>query len=91
MYNTFTVNDFTYDEAENTLTCPARNIAPHYRKAIYHCKDQKRKRRVFEFSPEQCQHCELKLLCNNANGGRAVYIAYYEFFFRKMQERLTEN
>jgi hypothetical protein len=52
--NFFTVNDFNYDEVKNTLTCQAGEIAPHYSKAVYHCKEQKRKRIVFEFSPEQC-------------------------------------
>jgi transposase len=86
--NLFTVNDFTYDELGNTLTCPAGNIAPNYRKAIYHCKDQKRKGRVFEFSPEQCHHCELKPLCNKAKGGRAVYISYYESSYQQMKDRM---
>ncbi len=89
--NFFTVNDFTYDEAQNTLTCPAGEIAPHYRKAIYHCKDQKRKGRVFEFSPGQCQHCELRLLCNKAKGGRQVYISYYEHLFEQMEKRLSSE
>jgi transposase len=87
--NFFTVDDFTYDELKNTLTCPAGNIAPNYRKSVFHCKDQKKKGLVFEFSPQQCHHCELKPLCNKAKGGRAVYIAYYESFFRQMKERLA--
>jgi IS5 family transposase len=89
--NFFTVNDFTYDAAENTLTCPAGNTAPHYRKAVYHCKDQKRKGMVFEFSPDQCHHCELKSLCNKAKGGRQVYISYYEPLFEQMQTRLSSE
>jgi transposase len=89
--NFFTVNDFTYDEAKNTLTCPTGNTAPHYRKAVYHCKDQKRKGIVFEFNPEQCHHCELKPLCNNAKGGRQVYISYYEPLFEQMQARLSSE
>jgi hypothetical protein len=58
--NFFTVNDFVYDEASNTLTCPAGKVAPHYRKAIFPSQDQKRKGIVFEFSPERCHHCELR-------------------------------
>jgi transposase len=89
--NFFTVDDFTYDGIKNTLTCPAGNLALHYRKAVYHCKDQKRKGLVFEFNSEQCHHCELKPQSNNAKGGRAVYIAHYESFFRQMKERLTSK
>ena len=89
--NFFTVNDFTYNETNNTLTCPAKKVAPHYRKSIYHCKDQKRKGMVFEFSPLQCHHCEFKPLCNNAKGGRAVYIAYFEPLFEQMKERLASE
>jgi hypothetical protein len=75
----------------NSIPVLTGNIAPHYHKAIFHSKDQKRKVMVFEFGPEQCHHCELKPLCNNAKGGRAVYIAYYESFFRQMQERLSSE
>jgi transposase len=89
--NFFTVNDFTYDEANNTLICPAGNTAPHYRKAIFHSKDQKRKGMVFEFSPQQCHHCELKPLCNKAKGGRQVYISYYDALFQQMQTRLSSE
>jgi transposase len=89
--NFFTVDDFTYDEIKNTLTCPTGNTAPHYRKAVYHCKDQKRKGMVFEFSPDQCHHCELKSLCNKAKGGRQVYISYYEPLFEQMQIRLSSE
>jgi transposase len=73
--NFFTVDDFTYDGIKNTLTCPAGNLAPHYRKAVYHCKDQKRKGLVFEFSPEQCHHCELKPLCE---AGKEAYKQRYK-------------
>jgi transposase len=89
--NFFTVSDFIYDEAQNTLTCPAGEIAPHYRKAIFHSKDQKRKGRVFEFSPQQCRHCELRPLCNNAKGGRQVYISYYDPLFQQMQARRSSE
>jgi hypothetical protein len=34
--NFFTVDDFTYDEIKNTLACPAVNIAPNYRKSVFH-------------------------------------------------------
>jgi hypothetical protein len=87
----FTVNDFTYDEEQNTLTCPAGKVAPHYRKAIFHSKDQKRKGIIFEFSPGQCHHCELKPLCNKAKGGRQVYISYYDALFKQMDKRLSSE
>jgi len=89
--NFFTVNDFTYDEVQNTLSCPAGKMAPLYRKAVYHCQDQKRKGMVFEFSLQQCHDCELKPLCNNAKGGRQVYISYFEPLFGQMQRRLSSE
>jgi transposase len=89
--NFFTVNDFIYDEANNTLTCPAGKIAPHYRKAIFHSKDQKRKGMVFEFSPQQCHRCELRPICNKAKGGRQVYISYYDSLFAEMEKRLSSE
>jgi transposase len=89
--NFFTVDDFIYDEVKNTLTCPSGNIAPHYRKAVFHGKDQKKKGMVFEFIPQQCHNCELKPLCNKAKGGRAVYISYYESFYQQMRERMDSE
>jgi transposase len=88
--NFFTVGDFIYDEAQNTLTCPAGKVAPHYHKAIFHSKDQKRKGMVFEFG-SQCHHCELRPLCNKAKGGRQVYISYYEPLFDQMEKRLSSE
>jgi transposase len=89
--NFFTVDDFTYDEIKNILTCPAGNIAPHYRKSVFHCKDQKKKGMVFEFSPQQCNNCGLKSICNKTKKGRAVYISYYESFYQQMKERMASE
>jgi hypothetical protein len=63
--NFFTVNDFTYGEAQNTLSCPAGKMVPLFRKAVYHYRDQKRKGMVSEFSPQQCHHCELMSVKKN--------------------------
>ncbi|MDD5511662.1 MAG: IS1182 family transposase, partial [Dehalococcoidales bacterium] len=45
----FTVEDFTYDEANDSLTCPAGNAAPYHRRAVFD-GEQKRKGNIFQFS-----------------------------------------
>jgi len=87
----FTVDDFTYDEANNTLTCPAGNLAPYQRRAVFQTEDQSKKGTVFLFRPEQCNSCELKPICTESERGRSVYISYYEPWYRQMKERMASE
>jgi hypothetical protein len=87
----FAVDDFTYDEANNTLTCPAGNLAPYQRRAVFHTKDQSKKGTVFLFRPEQCNSCELKPICTESKRGRAVYISYYEPLYHQIKERMSSE
>jgi transposase len=87
----FTVDDFQYDAVKDTLTCPAGNLAPYHRRAVFNNEEQKKKGSVFQFRPEQCNGCELKPLCNKSQRGRAVYISYYEPYHRQMKERMASE
>jgi IS5 family transposase len=86
----FTVEDFRYDEANDSLTCPAGNAAPYHRRAVFD-GEQKRKGSIFQFKPEQCNSCTLKGRCHKGERGRAVYISYYEPLFRQMKDRLASE
>ena len=87
----FTVEDFRYDEENDSLTCPAGNIAPYHRRAVFDSERQKRRGNIFQFRPDQCNNCELKGKCHKGNRGRAVYISYYDPLFRQMKDRLESE
>jgi transposase len=87
----FTVDYFHYDNANNTLTCPAGCTATYSRRAVFHGKNSDKKGTVFQFHPEQCNACEFKARCNNSSRGRAVYISYYHPLFQQMKERMTSE
>jgi transposase len=87
----FTVDDFQYDAVNDTLTCPAGNLAPYHRRAVFRTDEQKKKGTIFLFRPEQCNACSLKYKCHKGNRGRAVYISYYESYHRQMKERMESE
>jgi len=90
----FTKDDFTYDPAKDSLTCPAGCVATHYKRDIVHRKDQERKGRTFQFAYKQCSQCELRTLCFTSNSkvhGRAVHISYYEPFVHQMKQRMESE
>jgi IS5 family transposase len=74
----FTVDDFLYDYKNDILMCPAGNLAPYQRRAVFHSNKQQKKGIVFQFRPEQCNNCQLKP-------------QYYEPLFRQMQERMSSE
>jgi transposase len=87
----FTQNDFQYDEANDTLTCPAGCVASHSKNDVVYAEDHRRKGIIFQFTHRQCSACELKALCvigSSKTHGRAVRINYYEQYYRQMKERL---
>jgi transposase len=87
----YTVDDFLYDPNQNTLMCPACQLAPLQRRAVFHSNEQVKRGTVFEFKPEQCQVCSFKPQCYKGNRGRSVYISYYEPLFRQMKERMASE
>ena len=87
----FTVDDFTHDEDNDTLTCPAGKVAPYRRRAVCHSEEQNKKGTVFQFKAEQCNSCELKPICTGSKKGRAVYISYYDPWYREMKERMASE
>jgi transposase len=87
----FTVDDFTYDEPNETLSCPAGCTAPHRRFATFRNDKQKRNGDIFQFSPSQCNACELKPLCHISNRGRSVAISFYDTYYRKMKNRMESE
>jgi transposase len=84
----FTVEDFHYENATETLTCPAGCLAPYHRRAVFNTGEQKRRGSIFQFSPEQCNSCNLREKCHKSKRGRAVYTSYYEPLFQQMRERM---
>jgi IS5 family transposase len=87
----FTVDDFKYDEGNDTLTCPAGCIAVYHRRANFHTDKVKRNGNVFQFSPNQCNCCKLKYKCHIGTRGRAVAISYYNTYYRQMKERMESE
>ena len=89
--NLFTQNDFKYDASNATLTCPAGCIASPPKKDVVHVEGYRRKGIIFQFTPRQCNSCDLKALCflgSSKIHGRAVHISVYEPYYRHMQERM---
>jgi transposase len=87
----FNQDDFKYNKANGTLTCPAGCVASHSKKDLAMTEDQRRKGIVFQFTRLQCSACELRSLCHIGIlkvHGRAVHISVYEPFYRHMQERM---
>jgi len=87
----FKVDDFKYDEIDDTLTCPAGNLAPYHRRAAFHWDRQSKLGTVFEFRREQCNICPLKEKCHKSNRGRSVYISYFEPLYRRMKARMESK
>jgi transposase len=87
----FTVDDFTYDELHETLTCPGGCAAPYRRFATFRNDKHQRNGDIFQFSPSQCNACELKPLCHKSNRGRSVAISYYEPYHRQMKIRMESE
>jgi transposase len=87
----FTAEEFKYDATSDSLTCPAGCTAPYHRRAVFHGNTQVKKGAVFQFKPEQCNSCSLKVRCNNSSRGRAVYISYYEPLFQQMKARMESE
>jgi transposase len=87
----FTVDDFIYDEANETLTCPGGCTAPYRRFATFRNDKHQRNGDIFQFSPSQCNACELKSLCHKSNRGRSVSISFYDGCYRKMKQRMESE
>jgi transposase len=87
--NLYTVDDFTYDADNDTLTCPAGQVATYHRRAVFQSDTQKKRGNIFQFNPDHCNACHLKAKCHQSNRGRSVYISYYEPLFQQMKERLA--
>ena len=90
----FTQNDFKYDAANDTLTCPAGCVARYSKKDLVMTEDIHRKGIVFQFTRRQCSSCELRSLCYIGSSrihGRAVHISYYEPYYRQMKERMESE
>ncbi|MBI2850860.1 MAG: IS1182 family transposase [Chloroflexi bacterium] len=90
----FTVEDFRYDEATETVTCPAGCVTSHSKRDLVMTEDQRRHGIVFQFSRCQCADCELRPKCFNSNSkihGRAVHISHYHSYYHQMQERMESE
>jgi hypothetical protein len=90
----FTVDDFKYDEAHDTLICPAGCTAAHRRYATFHTERYKRNGAVFQFTHKQCVNCRLKPRCFPADSkthGRCVAISYYDTYYRQMKQRMESK
>ena len=90
----FTQDDFKYDKANDTLTCPAGCVASRSKRDVVYTEDQRRKGIIFQFTHHQCGNCELKASCfpvDSKKHGGQVHISVYEPFYRQMQERMKSE
>ena len=90
----FTQDDFKYDKANATLTCPAGWMASRSKRDVVYTEDQRRKGIIFQFTHQQCGNCGLKASCfpvDSKKHGRQVHISVYESFYRHMQERMMSE
>jgi|WetSurMetagenome_2_1015567.scaffolds.fasta_scaffold14022_3 IS5 family transposase len=90
----FTRDDFTYDPANNVMTCPAGCIAKCQGREMVFRENQQRKGLVFQFTHRQCADCKLKPQCfisGSRTHGRVVRINYYEPLFQQMKERMESE
>jgi transposase len=87
----YTVDDFKYDEASNTLTCPGGCTAVYRRQATFRTERYRRNGVVFQFHSTQCNACALKSRCHPADRGRAVAISYYKPYHQRMKERMATD
>jgi transposase len=87
----FTQDDFKYDSANDTLTCPTGCVVPRSKRDLVFGKNQRRNGLVFQFTRRQCANCELRPMCylgSLKTHGRAVHINHYEPLFRQMKKRM---
>jgi len=90
----FTQDDFKYNKANDTLTCPAGCLAPRRRVEVVCAEDQHRKGIIFQFSHHQCSNCGLKVLCfpvDSKKHGRGVNISVYEPLYKEVRERMKSE
>jgi transposase len=85
----FTVDDFSYDEASDMLTCPGGHTARYRHSANYHKEMVKRNGFIFQFHPPLCNECGLKIKCHPGSKGRTVAISYYHPLYKQMKERMA--
>jgi transposase len=90
----FTQNDFKYDAANDTLTCPAGCVASRPKRDLVLNLDQRRKGIQFQFTRRQCGNCEMENLCfkhSPRTYGRSVRISVYEPYYQQMKERMESE
>lgn len=74
----FTIDDFTYDSASNTLTCPGkvtRTVSPQGRATF----------------KAACRGCPLRQRCTNSAAGRTVQLGEHHQLQRQHRERATDD
>jgi transposase len=94
MGDLFTQDEFQYDEARDTLICPAGCKAPPSRRDLVLVEGQQRFGRIFQFTYRQCHECELKPLCYigvSRHHGRAIHISYFEPYYKQMKARMESE
>jgi IS5 family transposase len=87
----FDVDDFDYDEVNETLTCPEGCTAVYRRWATFRSEKYKRNGFIFQFGPAQCNACALKHRCHRSNRGRTVAINFYHPYYRQMKRRMESE
>jgi transposase len=87
----FDVDDFNYDEANETLICPGGYMAAHRRWATFRNDRHKRNGFIFQFRPEQCNACHLKARCHKSNRGRSVAISFYHTYYQQTKQRMESK
>jgi hypothetical protein len=90
----FTQDDFKYDAAADTLTCPAGCTVTGHSPDVIITDKQRRAGIVFNFRVSQCNNCKIKTMCypgKSKGHGRCVHLNVYDWYYRQMRERMESE
>ncbi|MBN1189620.1 MAG: transposase, partial [Dehalococcoidales bacterium] len=90
----FNQDDFRYDSAEDTVTCPAGCTVHSSRRDLVMTESVCRYGIVFQFSITQCRSCEFRPLCQTNladTHGRAIYISSNYPYYQEMKARMASE
>jgi transposase/Pyruvate/2-oxoacid:ferredoxin oxidoreductase delta subunit len=82
----YDMQDFIYDEEEDTYTCPAGSTL-HTNGTVY----QKGKHRVKHYKTKACKGCAVRHLCTNNKNGRFIERGIHQKALEENAKRVNEN
>jgi len=82
----YDMQDFTYNEKEDTYTCPAGSTL-HTNGTVY----QKGKHRVKHYKTKACKGCAVRHLCTKNKNGRFIERGIHQKALEENAKRVNEN